>query len=160
LYLRLVQGLQGADRDRKRDDAAAFWRDYLRDLTRIALPVDGERAPIDEEQTLGRLRQPLAAGIREPVMSLCKATSSTPFVVFLSALALELAAETGERDILVPTLWNGRERRELRDVGGAMVNPLVLRMRIDPSTSVAENLRAIRAAVFETYRFAWTPIDV
>ena len=78
--------------------------------------------------------------------SLARAQAVTPFALVTALVQTLLTRMTGQTDLALGTLVSGRDRPELADSVGFLVNTLVLRQNIDPSQS----FQSLLAATAET----------
>ena len=157
-YIDLLREEQVADDSGRSAASESFWREYLANLPRLHIPTDRPRDDT-KEPVMGCASQMMVDTIWSEVRELAKRLRVTPFLVLLSAFSFVVASKTGENDLVIPTFWSGRERAELRDIAGPMMNPLVLRLDVTRSHTVQEAVAGIRSSVFQTYPHAWTPID-
>lgn len=117
------QGEGGRDFDR----ALAYWRNQLRDLPTLELPVDRPRTAVASHR--GRtLYFGLDAVASAGVIGFAQQRSLTIYVVLLAALAVVLQRNSGQDDVVVGAPVAGRDRPELEGLIGFFVNTLVLRL--------------------------------
>ncbi len=137
----------------RRPALEAFWRSlYEGDPSPLALPP--AKAGPDERMS-ARIPGELVAQIDE----LASSEGCTPYVVFLAAYTLFLAAITGTTDLILCSPTAGREREELRGLVGYLNNVLPLRLRVESSESFPEHLRRTRDAVLHAQRHQDLPFQ-
>ncbi|MFI1016455.1 amino acid adenylation domain-containing protein [Streptomyces sp. NPDC020965] len=134
--------LSGAELERQLD----HWRGELAGLGVVELPADRPRPPI-RDATGATLRFTLPAELAEEVRRLARRQETTAFTVLLTAFQVLLSRYTGQRDIAVGTPVAGRERPEIADLVGFLINTVVLRNRWEGDPSFLELLDTGRGAV-------------
>jgi amino acid adenylation domain-containing protein len=122
----------------------AAWRERLDGAPPLDLPCDHPRPPLPSLR--GRIHRfdipaPLAAGLR----ALAERAGVTLFMTFLGAFALLLSRHTQREDLVIATAGAGRARPELEGLVGTLVNTLLLRVDLGPSTDVRSLLAQARA---------------
>ncbi|WP_204038463.1 non-ribosomal peptide synthetase, partial [Micromonospora qiuiae] len=145
----------------KFDDALAYWERQLADLPVLRLPVDRPR-PASPSFAADRVRLELPAEVVQGLRELCAARGVTPFVVLLAAFQVLLARLTGQRDIAVGTPVTGRDRPELADVIGFLVNSVVIRTDLGdalPGPAFVELLDQVRGTVLGALTHAEVPFE-
>ncbi|HEX6040746.1 AMP-binding protein, partial [Longimicrobium sp.] len=98
--------------------------------TVLALPTDRPRSPVRGHRGDAHafaLDPALAARVGE----LARAEGVTPYVVLMAAYQVLLARWSGQDDFLVGSPASGRTRPEFGGTVGYLVNPVVLRARLD-----------------------------
>lgn len=120
-------------------DGAPQTIDLITDHTRPlvqTLKGASEHVLIDDETAAG-------------LIQLCRNQAITLNVALMAAYALLLYRYTGQTDILIGTPVAGREQKELQQLAGYLVNPVVIRARIERGSSFEDLARAIRITVAE-----------
>jgi amino acid adenylation domain-containing protein len=136
----------------------AYWRNTLRDLSTLELPIDRPRPPVS---TLRGRRHyfSLPSGIGRRVESLAQQEGATPFMMLLAAFALLLHRHTGDTDIAIGTPIAGRRRAEFEPLIGFFVNTLVIRLDLDGNPIFRELLRRVRERALEAYTHQDMPFE-
>ena len=113
----------------------ARWIERLTPLPEpLALPTDRRRAPVRSfrgawaEFTFDPGRSAALTG-------LARRESVTPFTVTTALVQTLLHRLTGQTDLALGTLVAGRDREEVQETVGFLVNTVVLRQTIDPAAS-------------------------
>ncbi|HEV2885328.1 MAG TPA: condensation domain-containing protein, partial [Jatrophihabitans sp.] len=130
--------------------ALEYWRTTLRGGRAFTLPTrsvpvaDGlsryamQHFSLDEELTRASLR-------------LARQTSSSPFMVLLSAFYLLARELTGSTDLLVPTFTTGRHEARFLDTVGPFLNYLPVRTDLADSTTFRQVLDRTRTSCLQAY---------
>lgn len=139
--------------------ALGWWTRQLADLPRLELPCD-HPWPVQPTFAGALLPFTLSEDTTNRVRQLAQATSSTPFMVLLTAFKLLLARYSGSTDIVVGTPVAGRDHADLQGMVGMFVNTLVLRTDLPVDGSFTTALGAVRATVLEAQAHADLPFDV
>ncbi|MCR8842563.1 amino acid adenylation domain-containing protein [Paenibacillus sp. SC116] len=108
-------------------NAERYWREQCqREWPTLELPTDAPRPPVKSNRG-ETFDVYVEAGLMTAVRSLAAESSTTPFMVLLSAYYTFLAHYTGAEDIAVGTPIAGRTRRELEAIAGMFTGTLALR---------------------------------
>ncbi|GGR90228.1 pyoverdine synthetase D [Streptomyces aureoverticillatus] len=146
--------LSGAELDRQ----LGYWREELAGLTAVELPTDRPR-PHVRDHSGATLRFELPADLAERVRLLARQQETTVFTVLLTAFQVLLFRHTGQRDIAVGTPVAGRERPELADLVGFLINTVVLRNRWEGDPSFLDLLASARRAVGQALAHQDVPFE-
>jgi amino acid adenylation domain-containing protein len=142
-------------------EALDWWRERLAQLPPEPLaafvrpPASDGRVERRSRRLPFTLEPTLADGLRR----LARDCGATPYMVLLAAFRTLLARLTGENDLGIGTPMTLRDGPELRDVVGCLVNPVVLRVPVDPRRSFAEQVQAERAGALETFPYRTVPFS-
>ncbi|MFZ2651519.1 MAG: amino acid adenylation domain-containing protein [Burkholderiaceae bacterium] len=130
--------------------ALAYWRQQLRDLEPLRLPLEGisperhdEPGPVVRTQVTG----PLA----ERIEALARQHNATVFMVLLAAIKVLLMRRCGRDDIAVGTPVAGRDRRDFEPLVGLFVNTLVLRTDLGGNPTFEALLGRVRSTVLDAW---------
>jgi amino acid adenylation domain-containing protein len=151
LAAREAAGLAGAAGER----LWRYWREELVGAPQVLdLPTDRPRPPALSFAGAGeRLRLETSSAA---LAGVSRAQGATPFMVLLAVYQTLLKRYTGQDDLLVGVPAAGRDRAELRDVVGYLVNPLVVRGRpaeARPFSALLRETRRTLLAAFEHQGF-------
>ncbi|MFI2608323.1 non-ribosomal peptide synthase/polyketide synthase [Kitasatospora sp. NPDC018619] len=136
----------------------AYWKRTLADLPTLRLPTDRPRP----EQRAGRgaaHRHRLPADLVERLRHLAAGRGTTAFTLYAGACALLLSRHSGQRDVVLGTVTDGRARRELEDVAGFFVNTVVLRGDVDEEATVDRFVESMRTTLLDAFAHAEVPFD-
>jgi thioesterase domain-containing protein len=128
------------------DGDADFWKTTLKDLPRFEVQPDKPRPARLGTAGDFRLRNPLAA-LMEQAEALARRQGQTMYTLAASALAMALAAETGQTDIVMGTQVAGREDMLLEPLAGLFINTIVLRFDLHAATTSKAVNERCRAAI-------------
>ncbi|WP_449064535.1 condensation domain-containing protein [Planomonospora algeriensis] len=137
---RLAGGALEADLD--------YWREKLAGSVPLELPPDRPR-PEEFGHAGATVDFSVPDGVCERVAELAGRTSTTPFMVLLTAFAALLARWTGRTDVVVGSPVAGRETPELNPLIGMFVNTLPLRIDLGGDPAFGEALERVRTTVME-----------
>jgi amino acid adenylation domain-containing protein len=84
----------------------------------------------------------------------------TPFMYFMSALAIWLHSFTGEEDIPIVTLLSNRNNLESHDVMGPFANKVIFRIRVSQDLAVEELLAQVRDVMLAAHRNQELPFEL
>ncbi|MFI9387340.1 amino acid adenylation domain-containing protein [Kutzneria sp. NPDC052558] len=119
----------------------AWWRGQLSGLSDLGLPADasGESRP-------GYLNLRVEPDLAVEVQKLGATAGTSLYMTTLAAYATVLAAHADHDDIAVITPHALRVRSAWENLIGWFVNPVLVRLRVDPAATFADLLRATRTA--------------
>ena len=130
------------------DADLAFWRQQLRDLPTLELPLDRPRPTMPRHRgrrTSRRLDPPLAAAVER----LARGEGRTLYSTLLAVFAALLGRWAGQTDFALGAPVAGRGRRELEPLIGCFINDLVLRIDLAGDPSWRELFRRVHHTVLE-----------
>lgn len=126
--------------------------------TSIALPYD--REPDDDLSMIGALAHTAVdEEVSAKVMAAAAQEGCTAFMVGVALLAGTLARRGDQRDFLFSVVWPGRDDPASADVVGMFMSTLVLRVRLDETTTWRELLRAARRGCMDAFVDSDVPLD-
>ncbi|WP_290059537.1 non-ribosomal peptide synthase/polyketide synthase [Amycolatopsis solani] len=159
-----AQALQYADfaawqHDRPtRPAGLAHWKRQLAGITPLDLPTDHPRpATKGTAGAVAEFAVPDAVSAR--LAELARTSETTLFTVLLAACQALFARYSGQEDIALGTVVQGRDRPELQRVVGFFVNTVVLRSTVDAERSFAEHLAAAKQTVLDAFAHDDVPFD-
>jgi amino acid adenylation domain-containing protein len=143
----------------RRERLIRYWKERLRDLPTLALPAD---LPRPQRFTCrGRaLSFPLQENQAAALEDFARQCEVTPFIAWLGVLQVLLCEWTGATDIPVGVPTEIRDRAELRDLIGLLVNTLVVRGRIQSASDFASHLRSLQTAFRQDHAHRELPFEM
>lgn len=136
-----------------------YWQEQLRDApTVLELPTDRPR-PATQTFHGATAHFGLPPGTAGRVRELAADTGATPFMVLLSAFAVLLNRHTGAADLVVGTPVTTRNRPELEDLVGYLVNVVPLRVAVRQEATFRELLEQVSDTAFDAYANLDVPLD-
>ncbi len=98
---------------------------------------------------------------RDPqaIVGLANSQGVSRFMVLHAALAVLLARQANENDIVIGTPIGGRGTDELDALVGMFVNTLVLRTQVEPDATVADVLRVARRTDLDAFAHSDVPFE-
>ncbi|MFF4926499.1 non-ribosomal peptide synthase/polyketide synthase [Kitasatospora sp. NPDC001261] len=136
----------------------AYWKRTLAGLPTLRLPTDRPR-PAERAGHGAAHRHHLPAELVDRLRHLAAGRGTTVFTLFAGASALLLSRHSGQRDVALGTVVNGRERRELEEVTGFFVNTVVLRGDVDEQATVDRFVESMRTTLLDAFAHAEVPFD-
>ncbi|MET8183623.1 amino acid adenylation domain-containing protein [Streptomyces sp. NPDC005336] len=129
-------------------DQVTYWRDELSGCPHDGTTFAGDRPrPVVRSSRGGRLSVHIPAEVVGGLDDLAARHEVSRFAVFLSAFALQAWQHTGEQDIVLGSALVNRRQPGTDRLLGMFVNALPLRVRVDPTASLGELLRATMTVV-------------
>ncbi len=140
------------------DRQMAYWRDRLRDLPTLSLPVDFKRPA---RQTFrGSF---VAANLPDGALDTLKRVSSqhraTPYMTLLACFQLLLSRYCVQSDIVVGSPIANRTHVASENLIGTLVNTLVMRNTIEETETFAELLARVRDATLDAHAHQDLPFE-
>ena len=137
----------------------SYWKDKLSgELLALNLPTDRPRLPA---QTYAGdcSRFEISREVTDKLNQLTRLSETTLFTMLAAAFEALLYRYTGQNDVLLGVLTNGRSRLSFKDVAGYFVNPIVVRggFSDDPtfdSLLKSTRLDMLQALEHQDYPFA------
>ncbi|MFC0430431.1 non-ribosomal peptide synthase/polyketide synthase [Kutzneria buriramensis] len=143
-------------RTRDLDGQLAYWIDTLAELPAADLPTDRPRPAV--RTTTGAVHE---AVVPQRVVTSLKKISrrheTTLFTTLAAASNILLSRWTGQYDVTIGTVTNGRDRAELERVVGFFVNTLVLRSTVGGTFD--DYLDAVRRKVQDAFAHQDVPFE-
>ncbi|MCL4775752.1 MAG: amino acid adenylation domain-containing protein, partial [Burkholderiaceae bacterium] len=136
----------------------AWWREQLAGLEPLDLPHD-RPANARGHTAGGPPRATLDASLVNRLRALAQGERATLFTVMLAAYQVLLMRLSGREDFAVGTPVAGRTRRELEDVVGYFVNPLVLRTDLSGNPSLRQLLGRSLATILDAFEHQQVPFE-
>jgi phthiocerol/phenolphthiocerol synthesis type-I polyketide synthase E len=108
------------------------------------LKVESDILGLEDDLSGDLVRSSLSAKHVARIEALAVRNDATAFTVLVTAFGLLLAEITGQSDIVIGTTAAGRPLPDMTGIVGVFVNPLPLRLQIDPERAFPELLAAVR----------------
>ena len=116
----------------------------------MELPTDRGRPP-EQSYRGALLLRALSPQVVAPLAAVCRQTEATPFMVLLSAFELLLSRWSRQTELLIGTPVAGRWHSEAEALIGFLVNPVVLRARLEGAMTFAELVARTKAECVEAF---------
>ncbi|GAA1297079.1 thioester reductase domain-containing protein [Saccharothrix xinjiangensis] len=140
-------------------DQLGYWRDRLGgEPPRLRLPTDRPRPDRQTFRGAGcrfAVPRPVADRLRE----LAHEADATPYMALLAAFKVLLHRYTGQTDLVVGSVVEGRDRPETRSVIGLFANTVVLRTDLGGLPTFREVLAEVRRTCLGAYANQDLPFD-
>jgi fengycin family lipopeptide synthetase D len=145
--------------DEVRAAEADHWRSRLAGASGQTLPTDRPRRAGGAGTAGTAHRFTLPDGSASQVRELADEEKCTPFVVLLSGYAALLARHCGTDEVVLTMPVADRERPELTDVVGLLLNTVALRLPVRDEWSFRRLVREVRDVVLDAYDHRTLPFD-
>ncbi|MFE8601136.1 amino acid adenylation domain-containing protein [Archangium violaceum] len=137
-----------------------YWKRQLEDAPGLLqLPTDKPRPAVLSHRGGFVGYHPLPPALSQALLAFCRQHQVTPFMVLYAAFASLLHRYSGQEDFCVGIPSSGRSHPATEDVVGLLVNTLVLRTRVGPSTSFAGLLSQVRTTTLEAISHQDVPFE-
>ncbi|HEX6524003.1 MAG TPA: condensation domain-containing protein [Streptosporangiaceae bacterium] len=143
----------------ERARAAAFWRAECVGAIGAELPADRPRP--DRRAFEGATHKLVfRSKSATQVRAAARSAAVTPFGFLAGAFTALLCRYTGADDLVIGCAATARSGRAMRDVVGYLVNPIVVRVRMDAGGTFADAAREANSSVTTGLRHARYPFPV
>lgn len=135
-----------------------YWKARLAGLPAFELPPDHPRPPMPSYRGAAATFV-VPASVARPLRALGRSQGATLHMTLLAGFTALLARATGRTDVVVGGTTAGRTHRELEDLIGFFVNPLVLRTDLSGDPPFTEVLARVRQTALEAYQHQDAPFE-
>ncbi|MFV2104310.1 non-ribosomal peptide synthetase [Micromonospora sp. LOL_024] len=132
------------------DELVGYWRETLRGVESVQLPVDRPR-PVLQSFDGAVARAAMGAEVLDGLRALSRREGTTIFVTLLTALQVLLHRYSGQDDIVVGTASANRSRPELASLIGYLVNTLPVRTDTSGDPVFVELLARVKETTLAAY---------
>jgi amino acid adenylation domain-containing protein len=141
------------------DQQLEYWTQKLAGApTLLEIPTDKPR-PSEQSFRGATLRTVLPLPLLQRLSAFGESQGSTMFMVLLSAFAALLSRYSDQDDVVVATPVANRNRVELEQLIGLLVNTLAVRVQLGDDPSFAELLRSVRETALEAFSNQDVPFE-
>ncbi|MBJ6766229.1 non-ribosomal peptide synthetase, partial [Myxococcaceae bacterium JPH2] len=136
-----------------------YWKHQLAQApSHLELPTDNPR-PTHQSYRGAAVRMHLPRELSLAIESRAQRDGATPFMVLLAAFDALLHRYSGQEDLLVGAPIAGRRHADTENIIGFFANTLVLRARIQRSTTFRELLAQVRDTTLGAYEHQELPFE-
>nr|MBA2526698.1 amino acid adenylation domain-containing protein [Pyrinomonadaceae bacterium] len=129
-----------------------FWQQHLAGkISALNLPTDRARPQV-QTQGGSKLAFSLGSKLTRKIKELSRNHGVTLYMVHLAALQALLYRYTGQQDLVIGSITNGRSLAEMAGVVGYLVNTIALRASISGAETFSDLLQQTRHSVLEALR--------
>ncbi|MFK4082527.1 amino acid adenylation domain-containing protein [Kribbella sp. NPDC020789] len=136
----------------------SFWREQLKDLEPLELPLDKPRAAV-RSSAGGEVQFRLDRHAVDELREIARKAGATPFMALLTLFQILLSRYCGRSDIAVGTPVAGRPRRELEGLIGFFANTLVIRGDLSGDPSVRESIGRVAGTALDAFANQDVPFE-
>ena len=141
------------------DRQLAYWKDRLAGAPAVlALPADHPR-PAVKTYRGAHVRFEVSRERLDQLRAVGRGEGATLYMVLLASFQVLLARYSGSDDIVVGSPVAGRTRREVEELIGFFINPLVLRTDLSGDPTFHEVLRRVRGVTLGAYEHQDVPFE-
>lgn len=141
-----------------RTRSAEFWQRNLSDMAYFELPPD-RPAPPASDRNGARLDIALGEEFGDRLNAAAQAYGASAFTVGAAVTAAALSRVTGAGDVSIGATYAGRGERELEDLIGVFINPIVLRFDLAGTISVSQTIARVSDTVRQALAHGEYPFD-
>ena len=142
----------------KREEHKHYWKTKLDAIEVLNLPIDHQRLPLNRYQ--GEFfRFALSEVQTEDFVGFCKKQGVTVFMGITAALNVLLHQWSGQNDVVIGSIFAGREHVDLHQQIGFYVNTLPLRNHVNSDMSFIELLAQVKKTVLDASLYQAYPFD-
>ena len=138
----------------------AYWlRQFAGEVPVLNLPTDYQRGPF-QGFTGSTVDFELEPQETQKIKTLAEQTGTTPYMVLLAIASTMLFKISGQEDIVIGTLLEGRNRAEWRNIIGMFVNTLALRSYPAGEKTFSRFLQEVKEQTLEAFAHQDYPFDL
>lgn len=137
----------------------SFWMAQFKDeIPVLELPLDYVRGKT-QSFAGAKLGAKIEKELKERILSLCKRTKTTEYMVFLAAYMVILSKYSGQEDIIVGTPVSGRMHKDTEEMMGMFVNSIAVRGKPQTGKSFEGFLKEIKETCVSAYENQEYPFE-
>lgn len=137
-----------------------YWQKQLKDINKLhSLPLDFVR-PKQQSFDGGNISLDISPEIVHQIHSACESFDVTPFMLLQTSFAVFLTKWGEAQDVVVGTPMTNRDRPELADLVGMLLNMVALRTRVNPNISFSETLQENKQSILSAFEHKQLPFDL
>ncbi len=141
-----------------RTESRHYWTAKLQDADILNLPMDNPRAPINKYEG-DFYRFGLSPEQTEQFVNFCRKQGVTVFMGMTAALKVLLHKLSGQNDIVIGSIFAGREHVDLQNQIGFYINTLPLRSDVKPEMRFVDLLAQIKQTILDASKYRAYPFD-
>ncbi len=145
--------------DQVMEEQILFWKEQLKDWRQLLLPYDFERPPVQSFRGKKYVCQ-YSGDIVANVYKTAQLLGVTPYIIYLSALNIVLAAYSAQEDVVIGVPVTNRPLREVEENIGCFMNTVVLRNQVRKELSFRELTAQVQKVMVEAYNHQELPFDL
>ncbi len=121
-----------------------FWKNYLKDIPTLELPLDMKRPPL--QRWKGKSYSiPIGSNLETAVHQTALSANSTDFIVWMAAFQLLLFRYSNQELFAIGTPVSGRTELETEEMAGLFMNPLALKADLSGNPTFLELVSRVKA---------------
>lgn len=141
-------------------DDLRYWLDELSGAPpRLLLPYD-HRPPTRRSWRGDQLVFEIPEDLTHKVKALSRGGHATDFITMITVFSVLLHKLSGMEDFVVGTVIANRQRQELEPLVGFLVNPLALRVQVEPGDTFAGLLERMRRKALAAFEHQEVPFEL
>lgn len=141
-----------------RAEARHYWTAKLHNAEVLNLPTDKVRTPINRYKG-DFYRFGLSPEQSEQFVNFCRKQCVTVFMGMTAALKVVLHKLSGQNDIVIGSIFAGREHVDLQEQIGFYINTLPLRSDVKPHMRFVDLLAQVKQVILEASKYRDYPFD-
>jgi amino acid adenylation domain-containing protein len=145
-------------RGERLDGNLIYWKEKLKDLIPLNLPVDLPRPVIGTTRGATTVFN-FQKSLTEQLKMFGRRESSSLLITLLTAFKVLLYRYSGQEDISVGTPVSNRDQREAERLIGLLENTLTLRSHVTCEESFLELLHQVKETMLEAYQYKEAPFE-
>lgn len=137
----------------------AFWRDRIKGVAPLELPVDFSRPALQSFEG-NVIERSVSIESLQALLSHCSQQGYTVFDVMISGYALALSRYAQQKEFAIGIPLSGRHQAGLDEIVGLFVNTLPLIVQIEEQNTVDKQLAAIKESLLALYENQDCPLEM
>ena len=136
----------------------AYWREQLRNVAMLDLPIDRARPVVPSGHGL-HVPFTFSSELQDKLNALSQESGTTLFMTLLAAFQVLLARYSGQTDIAVGSPIANRSHTEIEGLIGFFVNMLVLRSNLSENPTFAQILNQVWETTLQAFAHQDLPFE-
>ncbi|CBL45103.1 Non-ribosomal peptide synthetase modules and related proteins [gamma proteobacterium HdN1] len=135
-----------------------WWQQHLAGIPgHLALPTDFPRPPVQGNKG-GKYFFTLSSETAQKFTQFCRSQDLTLFMGLMAAWKFVMYRYSGQSDFCLGIPMAGRNHKELEELIGLFIDPLIVRSPLDVNKSLLENLAAVKQEILQAFDHQEVPL--
>lgn len=136
----------------------AYWEQHLKGIpSHLALPTDNPR-PFVQGNNGGKYEFLLDSSLAQQFAEFCRSNDVTLFMGLMAAWKFVLYRYSAQEDFCLGIPMAGRNHKELENLIGLFIDPLIVRSPLSANRTLQENLIAVKQEILSAFDHQEVPL--
>lgn len=135
-----------------------YWDNHLKGIpSHLALPTDFPRPPVQGNNG-GKHAFSIGEAVAEHFATFCRSNDITLFMGLMAAWKFVMFRYSGQTDFCLGIPMAGRNQKELENLIGLFIDPLIVRSPLDANKTLFDNLLAVKQEILQAFDHQEVPL--